>query len=80
MTSLITNTKPNPLNNKMVAKKLSSNAVKYLFPIREQKLLFKRSGKDGTFGKTKVYLKVEEIVPSKQIGNTVGSSFKIDSK
>jgi len=47
MTQLITNNKPTPPTTKIVPKKLSVNAVKIFFPIREQKLLFKRPGKEG---------------------------------
>ena len=45
---------------KIVQKKLTTNAIKMLFPIREKKLLFKRPGKEGNFGKIKITIKIED--------------------
>lgn len=45
---------------KIVQKKLTTNAIKMLFPIREKKLLFKRPGKEGNFGKIKINIKIED--------------------
>lgn len=36
-----------PSTSKIIPKKLSANATKILFPIRDQKLLMRRPGKDG---------------------------------
>jgi hypothetical protein len=48
MSQLIANSKPIMLpQSKIIPKKLSANANKILFPIREQKLLMKRPGKEG---------------------------------
>jgi hypothetical protein len=47
MSSLITNARPIPPPTKIIQKKLTANAIKMLFPIREKKLLFKRPGKEG---------------------------------
>jgi hypothetical protein len=41
---------------------LTVNAVKILFPIREQKLLFKRPGKEGQFGKCRISVKIEDLL------------------
>ena len=46
-------------------KKLTANAIKMLFPIREKKLLFKRPGKEGFFGKIKINIKIEDNFNSK---------------
>ena len=50
---------------KIVQKKLTANAVKMLFPIREKKLLFKRPGKEGFFGKIKINIKIEDQLQNK---------------
>ena len=50
-----------PPPTKIIPKKLSAHASKILFPIREQKLLFKRPGKDGQFAKARITVKIEEI-------------------
>lgn len=47
MSLLITNARPIPPPTKIVAKKLSAHASKILFPISDQKILFKRPGKEG---------------------------------
>ena len=60
MSQLIANSKP--LMNKIIPKKLSANATKILFPIREQKLLMKRPGKEGQFGKCKIVVKMEDLL------------------
>lgn len=52
---------------KLIPKKLTANAVKMLFPIREQKLLFKRPGKEGQFGKFKINVKMEDLSLHKSI-------------
>jgi len=62
---LITNNKPNPPLTKIVPKKLSANAVKMLFPIRNQKLLFKRPGKEGFFGKCRISIRLEDLLASR---------------
>lgn len=41
--------------------KLSTNAQRILFPIREQKILFKRPGIGGQFINVKVALRLEDI-------------------
>jgi hypothetical protein len=41
--------------------KLSSNAMKYIFPIREQKILFKRPGREGKFTNARVIIKLEDL-------------------
>ena len=60
MSSLIANVKPIP-PTKTIPKKLSANASKYLYPIRDQKLLFKRPGKEGQFAKARIIVKIEEV-------------------
>mmetsp|Transcript_18436 Transcript_18436/g.13409 ORF Transcript_18436/g.13409 Transcript_18436/m.13409 type:complete len:94 (+) Transcript_18436:3-284(+) len=67
MTELITNNKPNPPSTKIVAKRLSTNAFKLLFPVREQSLLFKRPGKEGQFGKCRITLKIEDLLAVRSI-------------
>lgn len=52
-------------SNKIIPKKLSVNANKILFPIREQKLLMKRPGKEGQFGKCKINVRVEDLLALK---------------
>jgi hypothetical protein len=48
MSQLIANSRPLMLaQSKILLKKLTANANKMLFPIREQKLLMKRPGKEG---------------------------------
>lgn len=62
MNQLITNMKPIiPFPNTKITPKLSSNAQKILFPIREQKILFKRPGIDGQFINVKVTLRLEDM-------------------
>ena len=61
MNSLIANTKPSLPQSKNLQKKLTANASKLLFPIREQKLLLKRSGKEGQFGMFKVTARMEDL-------------------
>jgi len=46
MNQLITTMRP-VLSQIKMAPKLSANASKILFPIREQKILFKKPGKEG---------------------------------
>jgi hypothetical protein len=69
---MITYQKPVPALSKMVPKKLTPNATKYLFPICQQKLLLKRPGKDGQFGKFKVNIRIEELLinPPKLVTDT----------
>ena len=55
---------------KILPKKLTHNAIKLLFPIREQKILIKRSGKDGQFGKFKIMVKMEELSGNYKPSNT----------
>jgi hypothetical protein len=63
MSQLIANSRPMASQAKVVQlKRLTTNANKILYPIREQKLLFKRPGKDGQFGKLKITLKVEDML------------------
>jgi hypothetical protein len=62
MTSLIANIRPIPPQTKILPKKLSANAQKMLFPIREQKLLFKKSGKESQFAKAKISVKIEDLL------------------
>jgi len=62
MNSLITNTRPSMAQSKIIPKKLSVHASKILFPIREQKLLLKRTGKEGQFGKFKISVRIEDIL------------------
>ena len=61
MSQLISNARPIPPPTKIIPKKLSAHASKILFPIREQKLLFKRPGKEGQFAKARITVKIEEI-------------------
>ena len=61
MNSLIANNKPSLPQSKNIQKKLTANASKILFPIREQKLLLKRSGKEGQFGMFKVTVRMEDL-------------------
>ena len=35
--------------------------MKFIFPIREQKILFKRPGKDGQFTNARVIIKLEDV-------------------
>ena len=60
MTQLLANSRP--IMKQTIPKKLTPNATKLLFPLQNQKLLLKRPGKDGQFGKFKVTLRVEELV------------------
>jgi hypothetical protein len=60
MNQLITSMKPqNSIN--FTTFRMSANALKYLFPIKEQKILFKRPGKDGQFANARVVIKLEDI-------------------
>lgn len=43
-----------------VSFRLSPSALKYIFPIKEQKILFKRPGKDGQFASARVIIKLED--------------------
>ena len=61
MNQLITSMKPQNSVN-FVSFRLSSNALKYIFPIREQKILFKRPGKDGQFVNARISIKLENIM------------------
>ncbi|CDW90779.1 UNKNOWN [Stylonychia lemnae] len=70
MSSLITNPKPVPPQSKVLPKKLTLNANKMLFPINPQKLLIKRPGKEGQFGKFKIIVKMEDLSTSKTLINT----------
>ena len=47
--------------SKQIAKKLTPNATRLLFPLCQQKLLLKRPGKDSQFGKFKVTIRIEEL-------------------
>ena len=58
---MITYTRPMPALSKQIAKKLTPNATRLLFPLCQQKLLLKRPGKDGQFGKFKVTIRIEEL-------------------
>ena len=60
MTLLITNSRPFIPPKKIVQSKLSVNAIKMLYPIREKKLLFKRPGKEGFFGKCRINIRIED--------------------
>ena len=46
---------------KCASLKLSTNALKYIFPIREQKILFKRPGREGQFVNSRVTIKLEDL-------------------
>jgi hypothetical protein len=63
MNQLITNMKPMAAfpSIKNASLKLSVNAMKHIFPIREQKILFKRPGKEGQFANSKVVIKLEDV-------------------
>lgn len=62
MNQMITSMKPMvSFSQTKILPKLSSNAMKILFPIREQKILFKRPGKDGQFANAKVVIKLEDV-------------------
>ena len=67
-----------PPSIKIVAKKLTSNAIKMLFPIREKKLLFKRPGKEGFFGKIKINIKIEDFFSIKSQASIQNSSSQIN--
>lgn len=41
--------------------RLSTNATKYIFPIREQKILLKKPGKGGKFAQARVIIKLEDL-------------------
>jgi len=61
MNQLITSMKPLMSFSTKTNLKLSSNAMKFIFPIREQKILFKRPGKDGQFTNARVIIKLEDV-------------------
>lgn len=61
MNQLIQNSKPIMAATKVLPKKLTANAIKMLFPIRNQVILVKRPGKEGQFGKFKINLKIEDL-------------------
>lgn len=62
MNQMITNMKPIlPYQSAKILPKLSTNAQKILFPIREQKILFKRPGKEGQFINVRITLKLEDM-------------------
>lgn len=60
MNQLITSMKPQS-SLSFVSFRLSQNALRYIFPIREQKILIKRPGKDGQFAKARVVIKLEDL-------------------
>ena len=49
-----------------------------LFPIREKKLLFKRPGKEGFFGKIKINIKIEDYFSIKSQVSIQNSSSQIN--
>jgi len=53
--------KPSPNLGFKVAPKLSANAQKYLFPIRESMILLKRPGYDGQFANARITIRLEEV-------------------
>jgi len=53
--------------------KLTPNAMKFIFPIREQKILFKRPGIEGQFTNARVVVKLEDI-------NQIISSVSLNEK
>ena len=55
-----------PFPSTKILPKLSTNAQKYLFPIREQMILFKRPGKEGQFAAARVIIGLDDI---QQLGN-----------
>ena len=59
MNQMITNMKPMP--SFKILPKLSVNAQKYLFPIKEQMILFKRPGKLGEFANARVTIRLEDV-------------------
>ena len=62
MNQLITSMKPIvTYPSSKILPKLSTNAMKILFPIREQKILFKRPGKAGQFASARVTIKLEDV-------------------
>ena len=76
---MITYSKPMPALSKIIPKKLTPNATKLLFPICAQKLLLKRPGKDGQFGKFKVNLRIEELILNqKMLSDTQPTTSKVN--
>lgn len=62
MNQMITNMRPSlPFSYTKIVPKLSQNAQKILFPITEQKILFKRPGKDGKFINAFVIIKLDDM-------------------
>lgn len=60
MNQLITSMKPQS-SLSFLSFRLSQNALRYIFPIREQKILIKRPGKDGQFAQARVVIKLEDL-------------------
>ena len=59
---MITYSRPVPALSKIIPKKLTQNAARLLFPICSQKLLLKRPGKEGQFGKFKINIRIDELI------------------
>jgi hypothetical protein len=77
MNQLLHNPKPTSNLSKVVLKKLTPNATKLLYPLQSQKLLLRRPGKEGQFGKLKVSLRIEELlIPTKLISEAANTSAK----
>ena len=73
MAQLITSMKPiASFPSTKILPKLTANAMKILFPIREQRILFKRPGKDGQFANARVTIKLEDV--NAIISHTAASS------